>query len=52
VTDPTLESIRRHSATALGIARGYCRKLPRSIPREDIEQAALDTLCKHDEETV
>lgn len=37
----TLDSIRRHSATALGIARGYMRKLPRSIPREDIEQAAL-----------
>lgn len=37
----TLDAIRRHSGTALGIARGYARKLPRNILREDIEQAAL-----------
>lgn len=36
-----LESIRRHSNTAIVIARGFCRKLPKSVPREDIEQAAL-----------
>lgn len=41
MTDATLDSIRRHTGTALGIARGYCRKLPRTIPREDIEQAAM-----------
>jgi RNA polymerase sigma factor (sigma-70 family) len=37
----TIDAIRRHRGTALGIARGFMRRLPRSVPREDIEQAAL-----------
>jgi RNA polymerase sigma factor (sigma-70 family) len=36
-----LDSIRRHRSTAMGIARGFLRKLPPSIQLADIEQAAL-----------
>jgi RNA polymerase sigma factor (sigma-70 family) len=37
----TIDAIRRHRGTALGIARGFMRKLPRSVPRDDLEQAAM-----------
>ena len=37
----TLDCIRRHTGTALGIARRFARKLPKHVRREDIEQAAL-----------
>lgn len=37
----TLDGIRRHTTTALGIARRFYRKLPKHVPWEDIEQAAL-----------
>lgn len=36
-----LESIQRHRATAIRIARGWLRRLPPSVERGDIEQAAL-----------
>lgn len=41
MTDTTLEAIRKHRDTAMRIARGYAKKLPRSVLLEDIEQAAL-----------
>jgi RNA polymerase sigma factor for flagellar operon FliA len=37
----TLEAIRKHRNTATRIARGFYKKLPKSVPLEDIEQAAL-----------
>lgn len=51
----TLDAIRRHSSTAIGIARSFYRKLPKHVPLGDIEQAALIGLwrwkTKHPDET-
>jgi len=55
MANENIDAIRRHRGTAIGIARGFMRRLPRSVPREDIEQAALiglwDWARRHPDET-
>lgn len=41
MSNTTLEAIRKHRDTAMRIARGFAKKLPKSVLLEDIEQAAL-----------